>query len=99
MNKRYKVSFTEKIQEHIRTSIEREANAIFNVYELPNIEQAVPYLHAAAGFPTKRTWLKAKVWRGNYKTWSLLNVKNVHTHFLESEETQKGHMRSQQGVR
>ena len=32
--------------------------------------------------------------------WLLINVKNVHKHFLESEETQQGHMRSQrQGVR
>ena len=78
---------------------EREVDTINNVYELPSIEQAVRYLHAAAGFPTRRTWLKA-IRRGNYNTWPLINVKNVNKHFPESEETQQGHMRSQwQNVR
>ena len=69
------------------------------MYELPSIEQAVRYLHAAAGYPVKSTWLKA-IRNGNYATWPLINVKNVAKHFPESEETQYGHMRSQrQGVR
>ena len=63
-----------------------------NVYELPSIEQAVRYLHAAAGHPTKHTWLKA-IARGNYNSWPLINVRNVRKHFPESEETQLGHMR------
>eukprot|EP00804_Cyclotella_cryptica_P012520 CCRYP_017704-RB/>CCRYP_017704-RB protein AED:0.24 eAED:0.24 QI:0/0/0/1/0.5/0.33/3/0/909 len=38
--------------------------------------------------------------RGNYDTWPLVTVANVHKHFPQSEETQQGHMRSQrQGVR
>jgi hypothetical protein len=32
---------------------------IHNVYELPSIEPAIRYLHAAAGFPVEETWLKA----------------------------------------
>ncbi len=32
---------------------------LHNVYKLPSLEPIVPYLHAAAGFPPKATWLKA----------------------------------------
>ena len=75
------------------------SEAINNVYELPSIERAVRYLHGAAGFPTKATWLKS-IRAGNYLTWPLITVKHVHKYFPESEETQKGHMRNQrQGVR
>ena len=49
--------------------------AINNVYELPSIERAVRYLHGAAGFPTKATWLSA-IRKGNYLTWPLINVTN-----------------------
>ena len=66
--------------------------AINNVYDLPNIEHTIHYLHAAAGFPTKTAWLKA--------IHQLANVNNVNKYFTESEETQQGHMRNQrQGVR
>ena len=79
--------------------MEQGTDTIGNVYELPSIEQTIWYLHAAAGFPTKTTWLKA-IRKGNYNTWPLLTVKNVNKHFPESEKTQQGHMRSQrQGVR
>ena len=75
------------------------AEAINNLYDLPSIERAVRYLHAAAGFPTKATWLRA-IRNGHYVSWPLLTVRNVNKHFPESEETQKGHMRNQrQGVR
>ena len=98
-NTRYKVPSTEQVQEHLKASIERAQDSICNVYEPPSIQQAIRYLHASAGFPTKTTWLKA-IRCGNYSTWPLINVKNVHKHFPESEETQQGHMRNQrQGVR
>ena len=35
------------------------AEAINKVYKLPSIELSIRYLHGAAGFPTKATWLKA----------------------------------------
>eukprot|EP00804_Cyclotella_cryptica_P029543 CCRYP_020577-RA/>CCRYP_020577-RA protein AED:0.27 eAED:0.27 QI:0/0/0/1/0/0/2/0/428 len=35
------------------------------------------YLHGAAGFPTKSTWLAA-IHNGNCSTWPLINVKNKH---------------------
>jgi hypothetical protein len=53
---------------------------IHNVYKLPSLEPTICYLHAAAGFPPKSTWLKA-IRRGNYSTWSLINVKNVTKYF------------------
>ena len=72
---------------------------INNVYELPSIKQTVRYLQAAAGHPTKHTWMKAIAQR-NYNSWPLINVRNVRKYFLESEETQLGHMMgARQGVR
>eukprot|EP00804_Cyclotella_cryptica_P009053 CCRYP_003151-RA/>CCRYP_003151-RA protein AED:0.23 eAED:0.28 QI:0/0/0/1/0/0/3/0/973 len=69
------------------------------MFPLCHIEQSIRYLHAAAGFPTKSTWLAA-IRKGNYSTWPLITVKSVHKHFPQSEETQQGHMRNQrQGTR
>lgn len=82
----------------------QESNSIVeeiaaNVHDLPSTEKVIRYLHAAAGFPTKPTWIKA-ITSGFYSTWPLLTVKNVNKHFPESEETQKGHMRQKRsGVR
>ena len=74
------------------------SEAISHLYELPSIESAVRYLHAATGFPTKATWFKA-IRKCNYLTWPLINVKNANKYITESEETQRGHMRNQhQGV-
>ena len=98
-NTTYVIPTTAKVTDHIRAMMEIKEESISNVYELPSLEQAIRYLHAAAGFPTKTTWLKA-IRRGNYSTWPLLTVANVHKYFPESEETQYGHLRGQrQGVR
>jgi hypothetical protein len=95
LNTLYEVPRTDKI----RVWLKMIRESINNVYELPSTEQTIRYLHAAAGFPTKSTWLKA-IRNGNYLTWPMINVKNVGKHFPESEETQQGHMRNQrQGVR
>jgi hypothetical protein len=40
---------------------------IHNVYEVPSIAPTVRYLHAAAEFPTKASWLKAIHW-GKYNS-------------------------------
>ena len=42
--------------------------AINHTYELPSVEPAIRYLHAAAGFPTKATWLKA-IRNGKFLSW------------------------------
>jgi len=100
MNSLYKVPSSAAMLEHIELfSRPNPHEAINNVYELPSIKKAVRYLHSAAGFPTKATWLRS-IRAGNYLSWPLINVKNVYKYFPESEETQKGHMRNQrQGVR
>jgi len=105
LNSTYKVETTQATRERIQsllgqaTTVPFPTEHINNVYELPSIEQAVRYLHAAAGHPTKHSWLKA-IARGNYNSWPLITVSNVRKHFPESEETQFGHMRgARQGVR
>jgi hypothetical protein len=73
-----------------------EANAIF---DLPNSRQTLQYFHAAAGFPTKETFLEA-VRAGNFATWPGLTTTLIAKHFPDSDETQKGHMKGQRkGVR
>jgi hypothetical protein len=73
-----------------------EANAIF---DLPNNRQTLQYLHALAGFPVKETFLVA-VRAGNYATWPGLMTTLIPIHFLDSDKTQKGHMKEQRkGVR
>ena len=70
-----------------------------NAYSLPSIPQTVRYLHAAAGFPTKDSWLKA-INNRHYQSWPGNTTENVNKHFPESVETQKGHMKKQrQNVR
>ena len=58
-NTSYKVPSSEKIREHLQAAFEQPEDSLHNVYEIPSIKQAVRYLHAAAGFPVKSTWLKA----------------------------------------
>ncbi len=86
--------------EHKRAVQKQKKNEVAaNVYSLPSITQTIRYLHAAAGFPTKDSWVKA-IKNGNYDTWPGLTVDNVKKHFPESVETQKGHMKKQrQNVR
>jgi hypothetical protein len=70
-----------------------------NVHDLPSTEHVIKYIHAAAGFPAKSTWLKA-INADFYVTWPMLTAKNVNKYFPESEETQKEHMRQKRlGVR
>jgi hypothetical protein len=68
------------------------ANAIF---DLPNNCQTLTYYHAAAGFPTKETFLSA-VRAGNFATWAGLTTTLILKYFPDSEETQKGCMIGQQ---
>ena len=66
---------------------------------LPQSKQSDTYVHACAGFPTRRTWIKG-IKKGNFIGWPVLTVKNVNKHFPESDETVKGHMNHQrEGVR
>ncbi len=70
-----------------------------NVYSLPSISWVIRYLHAAAGFPTKDSWLKA-IANGHYITWPGVTLNNMQKYFPELIETEKGHMKKQrQNVR
>jgi hypothetical protein len=54
--------------------------------------ELVRYYHAAAGFPTKLSWLKA-IKNRQYASWPGLTWEVVNKHFSASEETLKGHGR------
>ncbi len=70
-----------------------------NVYSLSLTAQAIRYLHAAAGYPVKDTWIAA-INMGNYVTLPGLIAKAIRCHFPESDETHKGHTKIQhQNVR
>ncbi len=76
----------------------KNKDEVNNVYSLLSIPHTISYLHAAAGFPVKETWLDA-IKAGNYVTWPGLTTTAVRKHFLDSDETQQGHMKQQrQGV-
>ena len=74
--------------------MEPEHKGVANVYSLPSTSQTIKYLHAAAGYPVKDTWIKA-IKSGNYTTWPGLTATAACKHFPESDETQKGHMKHQ----
>ena len=67
---------------------------INQVYNLPSIPKAIKFLHAAAGFPIKETWIKA-IKNGHYKTWPIITPAAVAKHCPDAVETQKGHMKKQ----
>ncbi len=68
------------------------ADAFHNVYELKTQPEYVRYYHAAAGFPTKSTWVKA-IKNKQFASWPGLAVDAVKRHYPDSEETPKGHGR------
>ena len=68
------------------------SDAIHNVYELKTQPELVRYYHAAVGFPTKSTWLKA-IKNRHFASWPGLTADAATRHFPDSEETSKGHGR------
>ena len=69
------------------------------LFDLPSTRQTLLWYHAAAGFPTKETFIDA-VRAGNYSTWPGLTVGMINRHFPDSVETAKGHLKGQrQGIR
>ena len=47
-----------------------------NSHDLPSVGALVCYLHAAAGFPVKSTWLAA-IKAGNFSAWTGLSYANA----------------------
>jgi hypothetical protein len=66
--------------------------AIHNVYELKTQPELVLYYHAAAGFPTKPTWLKA-IKNKQFTSWPGQTADIVNCHYPDSDENPKGHGR------
>ncbi len=66
--------------------------AVHNIYELETQPDLVRYLHAAAEFPTKQTWIAA-IKNKQFAPWPGLTIKAVTKHHPESKETMKGHGR------
>jgi hypothetical protein len=100
LNAMYAVSSSTVACNHVALHLGNLAQQdhIHNVYEIPSVEPTIGYLHGAAEFPTRASWLKV-IRHGNYLSWPLINVKNVTKFFPELEETQKGHMQGHwQGV-
>ena len=60
----------------------------FSAYDLPNVEALVRYVHVAAGFPVKSTWLDA-IKAGNFASWSGLTYQNASKYCPSYEETIK----------
>ncbi len=71
-----------------------KGDTINNVYSLPSMAKAICFMHAAAGFPVKATWLKA-IKQGYFKTWPLLRAEAVERHYPELDATTKGHLKKQ----
>ena len=73
--------------------------AVHSVYELKTQPELVRYLHAATGFPTKPTWIRA-IKNKHFASWPGLTVDAVRRHFPDSDETHKGHgRRTPSGIR
>ena len=70
-----------------------------NAYDMPSVKALVRFLHAAAGFPVKSTWLAA-IKAGNYATWPGLTYDNTNIYHPTTGETLKDHIaHTRQGVR
>ena len=83
-------------QQHKTITLKEQLNS---VYDLPSTSMRIKYLHAAAGFPVRDTWVAA-IKAGNYSSWPGLTAKAVIRYYPESDETAKGHMKRQrQNVR
>ncbi len=66
--------------------------AVHNIYELKTQPELARYYHAAAGFPTKLTWLKA-IKKKKFALWPGLTADVVKRHYPDSNETPKEHGR------
>ena len=78
-----------------RNKVER-ANS---VYDLPSIEQAINWMHAALGYPVASTWLKVYQ-AGNFVGFTFADVKYIRKYYPETDKTPAGHLiRQRQNMR
>ena len=78
-------------KEKMYTTTSQKHLASNSAYDLPRVKALVRYIHAAAGFPVKSTWLRA-IKYGNFNTWLGLTYNNAAKYCPQSVETLKGHM-------
>ena len=71
---RYTLLTNAQMHEQINAVTAAPTDTINNVYKLLSIERAVRYLHRAAVFPTKATWIKS-IRNVPFLSWPLINVK------------------------
>ena len=67
-------------------------DAVHSVYELKTQPKLVCYLHAAAEFPTRPTWIRA-IKNKCFSSWPGLTVDAVRHYFPNSDKSHKGHGR------
>lgn len=69
-----------------------------NAYEIPAVPKLIQYLHAIAGFPTKRTWIKA-IKNNFFLTWPGLTTNRITKHLKPNKYTTLGHLQKiRQGI-
>ena len=73
------------------TTTNQNRPAANSAYHLPSIEDLVPDIHAASGFPVKSTRLK-EIKKGNFESWTGLTYNNAAKYCPHTVETLKGHM-------
>ena len=72
--------------------------AALNAHDLPSVGSLVRYLHAAAGFPVKSTWLAA-IKAGNFSTCTGLTYANASKYCPICKDTSKDHLiQAKQGI-
>ena len=72
-------------QKGIYTTTSQNKPEANNVYDLPSMEALVRYMHAAAGFPVRSTWLKA-IKNGKFNSWPGLTYNNTAKYCPKSME-------------
>eukprot|EP00536_Pseudo-nitzschia_multiseries_P018761 jgi/Psemu1/57217/gm1.57217_g len=67
-------------------------------YQIQAIPKLIRFYHAAAGYPTKETWVRA-IERGSFATWLGLTAQRVNRYLPLTEETTMGHLQMvRQGI-
>ena len=81
------------------TNTTRASLQAFRAYFLPSVDALVRYLHMAAGFPVRDTWLRA-IKCGNHSSFPGLIYSNTDKYCPSSDKTITGHLvQSRQGMR
>jgi hypothetical protein len=97
MNTAQKTLKTAQVSNRVPQLQKRALSA--NEYEVKAILNLIRFLHAAAGYPVIKTWLKA-IEKNYYIGWPGLTTKRVRKYLLPSEHTAKGHLHMvRQGIR